>query len=90
MELLLFFVLGITVGFYERDVQEKIKKLHEHIKKTPEPKIGATIASYGTVNPYAANQTKIGISEPKTPQQLEWEEQMALEEAQLHVKVRAR
>lgn len=75
--------IGGFIGYFERDSREKIKQLQRQVKEKP-VEVGATPAVYGKVNEYAANQSgDVGISEPKTPQQLEWEEQEALEKAQL-------
>ena len=77
-------IVGIIFGYYYRDIKDRIKKLE---KRTPEPKIGVTYGSYGKVNE-VANQGGVGVFTPKTPEQLEWEEQERLREAQHNVKVK--
>lgn len=85
------FLIGIiclAIGYFYRDLRDSIKDLYSKLPKQ-EPEIGATHASYGTVNSLAKeNQGGIGVFTPKTPQQLEWEEQERLREAQLDVKVK--
>ena len=82
------FVAGFIFGSYERKLRDSIEELKK--PKEAEPEVGATPASYGHVNQYAANQSEIGISEPKSPQLLEWEEQLALQKMQEDVKVKPR
>lgn len=85
---LCFLIVGIALGYIERSGRERIKKLLEDLPKDETPVTGATDGSYGQVNEYAANQDKpVGISEPKTPQQLAWEEQQRLQEQNLRVGV---
>jgi hypothetical protein len=87
---LCFLIVGLLIGYFERSGREKFKDLYARSKEVPEPEVGATDASYGRFNPLArVNQdSEVGISEPKSPQLLEWEEQERLEKAQLKVKVK--
>ena len=53
------------------------------------PEVGATPGSYHKANENNVNQAgETGLVTPKTPQQLEWEEQERLREQQLHVRGR--
>lgn len=84
-------IVGALVGYYERDIRVKLAELYIRTKPQPTPEVGATVASYGTVNEYAGNQSsEIGISEAKSPALLEWEEKQRLEQAQLNVIVKPR
>jgi hypothetical protein len=91
LNIAVYALIGFLVGHYWRWAKDELAKLHELTKKPPEPEVGATSASYGRVNEYAGNQDgNIGISEPKTPQMLEWEAKVALENEQHHVQVKPR
>lgn len=66
------------LGRTDQAIFTRLKKLED--KK---PEVGATKASYGSVNEYMVNQAgQTGLVMPKTPQQLEWEEQEQLKKAQ--------
>ena len=82
--IIIFAIIGTLVGYFERDGREKIKELYKKLPKDKEPDVGATDASYGVYNPNAkVNQaSEVGISEPKTPQLLEFEESQRLMDMQ--------
>jgi hypothetical protein len=90
--IIIFAIIGTLVGFYERDLRAKISELYKRLPKDKEPDVGATMASYDVYNPDAkVNQSgEVGISEPKSPAVLEWEERDRLEKMQLNVKVKPR
>ena len=87
IEILIFAAIGTGVGYMERDFRDKVKKLE---KKLDEPKeeVGTVGGEYGKVNQFSTNNSPVGLVEPKTPEQLEWEEQERLRQANLEVKVK--
>lgn len=74
----LFIVIGFIAGYNWRDLSDRLKALEEK----PKPDVGATSGSYGKVNEYMVNQPgKVGLVMPKTPQQMAWEEEEQLRQA---------
>lgn len=72
-------VFGGTIGYEASVIKELSKKLQER----PVVEAGATKGEYGPVNEYMVNQPDkgTGLVMPKTPQQLEWEEEEQLRKA---------
>jgi hypothetical protein len=63
---------------FMREVESRVEK--------QKPEVGVTPGLYQRANEHNVNQAgKTGLVTPKTPQQLEWEEQERLREQQLHV-----
>lgn len=79
---LILVIMAFFMGFFYREVREKLIELTEKLEKV-EPKVGATDASYGPVFQTANQPGDIGLVEPKTAQRLEWEEQERLRKMQL-------
>jgi hypothetical protein len=76
-------LIGFLLGYFYKDMKNKIDSLTQQIKKK-EPEIGATNAAYGRVDPFRVNQDgDVGLVEPKTAQRLEWEEQERLRKMQI-------
>ena len=89
MDFIAVFIVAFGMGYWEQRTQKRLNELYKNRK--PEPELGATQGAYKRANEYAANQDgEVGISEPKTPQLLEWEARIELEEEQHHVNVKPR
>lgn len=75
-------IIGLLLGYNVwkvRDIATKIKKMND-IK----PDVGITPGLYQRANENNVNQAgETGLVSPKTPQQLEWEEQERLREQAL-------
>ena len=90
VEILIFALIGTVVGYVYKDLQTTIKRLEKKISE-PEPEIGATAGSYNGGTIQKINQDgEVGVVEPKTPQQLEWEESERLRIMNLNVRVKPR
>jgi hypothetical protein len=81
--IILFAVIGIGGGYLYRDMKEQIKEL-----KKPKQETGITMGTY--IPPKTSNTGDIGISEPLTPQQVEWAAKEQLEKDQFNVQVKPR
>lgn len=81
---LTFLIIGLLMGYFYRNLRDSIKELQ---KKQPKPDIGVTPASYGPTFHKENQSGNVGLVTPKTPQQMEWEEQERLKEMQHNVKV---
>jgi len=87
---LIFLVIGLLIGVIYRTVFDFIKEMRTKLEEV-RPEVGATPASYGPTNEFNVNQAgPTGLVVPKTPQQLEWEEQEILRKMQLNVNVKPR
>lgn len=76
---LCFLIVGLLIGYFERSGRDKLAEMTKRLPEAEKTATGATDASYGSVNEHAGNQDgDVGISEPRTPQQLAWEEQERL------------
>lgn len=64
-------VISLVAGYLYRDLIDRIKELQKKLPKDNE--IGATPASYGSIKGYSDNNSGVGLVNPKTPEQLEWE-----------------
>ena len=80
----LFVALASLFGYLYRDLLDRVKKLE--VKK-PEVELGATAGAYIPNTPIS-NTSDVGISEPKSPQLIEWESREQLEKMQLDVIVK--
>lgn len=79
--LVLCFIFAWTLGFFHRDLKDKLDDLQERMKKVEkEPEIGATYGVYKPVNEFArVNQDgEVGLVETKTPQRIQFEAEEAL------------
>lgn len=76
---LLSVFLGFVIGYYHRDIVERVKLLEERSKEKP-VELGTTLGEYGPVNEFSrTNQDgPVGLVETKTPQRIEWEAQESL------------
>ena len=90
IEIIIFGLIGTGVGYIYKDLTSHIKKLEKKINE-PETEIGVTSGSYNGGNINRINQDgEVGVVEPKTPAQFEWEESERLREQQLNVTVKPR
>lgn len=82
---LAFLLVGLLLGYYYRTLRDFIREVESRqVKEKPE--VGVTPGLYQRANENNVNQGgETGLVSPKTPQQLEWEEQERLREQQLHV-----
>lgn len=82
MTSLLFFIIGILLGYNESRILALIDKIKDMNKKT-KPEVGITPGEYKRANENNVNQGgETGLVMPKTPQRLEWEEQERLRRQQ--------
>ena len=77
-------LIGLFIGYKEREIREKI---NSYIEKTSKPDVGVTPASYGRSVHRENQDGDVGLVTPKTAQQLEWQEQEELRQMQHKVKV---
>lgn len=73
-------IVSLAVGYLYRDLRDAVKVLQKKLPQDNE--IGATPASYGPVKGYTDSDKDIGLVSPKTPQQLEFEENERLKKMQ--------
>lgn len=86
---LITLIIGTAAGYFYRDLRDTISELRAKVDN--QPATGATYGSYGPVNENHVNQAgNTGLVVPKTPQQLEWEEQEILKKMQHEVQVKPR
>lgn len=79
--LVICFVSAWLLGFFHRDLKERVDDLQERMKKVEkEPEIGATMGAYKPVNEFSrVNQDgAVGLVETKTPQRIQFEAEEAL------------
>lgn len=78
-------IIGFIVGYKYRDIRNGLKELQNALTSTKSSNIGATPGSYGPVNPFSSNQDgEVGISTPKTPEQMAWEADERLRQEVAH------
>lgn len=81
---LTLFIVGLVIGLFQADTRRKLAELREQRQAPPEPETGATDGSYGLIDGYSTDpDSEVGISEPKTPQMLDWEESEKLRKLQM-------
>jgi hypothetical protein len=71
MLLILFWAIGLCLGYFWRDIQEIYAKLAE--KKEPEQTGGVTLGAYATPKDVPTKKAHSAVVSPKTAQQLEFE-----------------
>lgn len=80
-----FLIVGFALGYYYRTMRDFMREVESRFEKQ-KPEIGITPGAYHRANENNVNQGgNVGLVTPKTPQQLEFEEQERLREMQLHV-----
>ena len=83
---MIYLLIGLLIGVLYRTGWDVVKDTQKKLEER-KPEIGGTPGVYGKTNEFNVNQSgPVGLVRPKTPQQLEWEESVRLNEMQYKVK----
>lgn len=74
--------LGYLLGRYQSQLLDKIRILEEQGRK-PKAEPAITLGVYEKPKPISGEDKKVGVAEPKTPQQLDWESEQQIEKVAL-------
>jgi hypothetical protein len=80
LDVFITMLFGYVLG---RDINKLYKKIDQLHKRMDKQEVGPTLGTYGPINSLPSTYSETGISQPKTPAQLEWEEAERLREAQI-------